>query len=193
MAWIWYKKMTNPVFRLLFSSITESCSHENSRVVVPRVLHWVTNHTPIFCDVSQPSSQLTWVSWWNEYTQCFSLLFSYIPLQFFSCQTHACTVQSAVIADYKWLILRPLCSPTPTCLCFSTQSAVPWHKTSCKHLIETIKQHICIFNSEKNWAKGTSVLESCTKNRNRVKDKVFRGLPESVARGGWTQETGRSK
>lgn len=193
MSWIWYKKTTNPIFLLHFSSITESCSHDNSRVVVPRDLRWVTNHTSIFCGVSQLSSQLTWDSWWNEYTQYFSLLCPYLPLQFFSCQTHACIVQSAVIADYRWLILRPLRSPTPTCLCFSIQSAVPWHKTSCKHLIQTIKQCICIFNSERNWVKGTSVLESWTKNRNRVKDKVFRGLPESVAGGGWTRETGRIK
>lgn len=35
--------------------------------------------------------------------------------------------------------------------------------------------------------------ESWTKNRNRVKDKVFRVLPESVAGGVWTQGTGNTK
>lgn len=152
--------MGNPFFLLHFSSITESFSCHDSRVVVSRDLDWVRNHTSIFCDVSQLSSpaylgfMMKWI-----YTVLLTALSLPTPSVFLvpniclhSAKRSYCWLQ---MIDSKTIML-----PHPHLPVLLHTELCALAQTSCKHLIQTIEQRICIFNSERNWVKGTSVPES---------------------------------
>lgn len=119
MSWIRYKKkkkkMGNPVFLLHSSPITEGCSRYDSRTIVPGDLAWITNCS---CDVSQLCSPAYLGSMMEWICAVFlTALSSLTPFVFLMPNTHLHGAKHSSV-DCRLLILRPLCCPTPTCLCF---------------------------------------------------------------------------
>lgn len=154
MSWIPYKQnMGNPVFLLHFSPITEGCSRYDSWVVVPGDL--VSYKLHLWCLSALQSSFPELQNGMNMHSisHCFvptnPFCFSYAKHPPAWCKALYCWLQTidseTIMLPHPHLPVLPHCAQD---------------KTSCKHLTQTIKQHICIFNSEGNWVKEASMPEN---------------------------------